>query len=198
MCLRSRNRRIGGKLPNISFIIRVHCPCLVLSTTLLYFNVCSLFTKVWVLKKWWFPSLLEIDWKREWFPGVAKYPKVYWNFVDNCRSFIEMIANCANIKSSSDWRKVSFSLIRHKGGTVIVFLKSLRDKGLLQKYEGSIKSILKSIYPAENWEGMVVRTGTTQMVTFWKRKLKKQHLQRYIKEVFGSENVLVNHRKYKT
>lgn len=63
-------------------------------------------------------KILDIDWKREWFPRVSKYPKTYWNSFENCRKFMEVIASGAHIRSPSEWRKVSFALIKSEGGMV--------------------------------------------------------------------------------
>lgn len=61
---------------------------------------------------------IETKWKREWFSNRPRLSKEYWNSLENCRKFMNEIANSSNIVSASDWRKVSLALIRNSGGYV--------------------------------------------------------------------------------
>jgi hypothetical protein len=61
---------------------------------------------------------LEIEWKREWFGG-SKYPRNFWNSTENYRIFLDKVARENLIKKSTDWQKISHSLIRTSGGNVI-------------------------------------------------------------------------------
>lgn len=66
--------------------------------------------------------LPEVPWKREWFPHIPRFPKSHWNSIENCRSFIDDIAKSSHVHSSSDWRRVSVTLIRNIGGAVFIAL----------------------------------------------------------------------------
>ena len=61
---------------------------------------------------------IEISWKREWFVNLSKFPHDYWNLIENQRKFLDEIASEYNIKTPNDWKRVSMSLIRKKGGQV--------------------------------------------------------------------------------
>lgn len=63
-------------------------------------------------------NLPEIEWQVKWFPKVRRFPKRYWNSIENCKKFLEDVALSSNIKEMSDWRKISNAFIRTRGGTV--------------------------------------------------------------------------------
>ena len=62
--------------------------------------------------------LIEIKWKREWFPITPKYPKEYWNNLNNSQIFLDQIAINQNINTPNDWKKITVSLIKKNGGQV--------------------------------------------------------------------------------
>lgn len=63
-------------------------------------------------------SKKDIEWKQEWFSNIPRYPKLYFNSEENCRIFMEELARNNNVHKTSDWRKVSSSLIKNNGGRV--------------------------------------------------------------------------------
>lgn len=60
----------------------------------------------------------EIEWQKTWFTNIPKYPSSYWNSIHNHKSFLEEIAFTYDIQSSTDWRRISNSLLKRKGGHV--------------------------------------------------------------------------------
>lgn len=64
--------------------------------------------------------VVEIEWQREWFPKIARYPKEHWNSTKNCREFLDNIAAHYNVQTPKDWKKISLHLIDNKGGRVAI------------------------------------------------------------------------------
>ena len=62
--------------------------------------------------------LTEIEWKREWFHNIPKYPKEFWNNLNNSQRFLDQISNEYNINSPNDWKRITISLIKKNGGQV--------------------------------------------------------------------------------
>lgn len=60
----------------------------------------------------------EINWNREWFPSIPKYPRNYWNNFTNQQNFVKEIAEKYQVDSMGDWRRISLALIRKHGGQV--------------------------------------------------------------------------------
>lgn len=75
---------------------------------------------------------LEIKWKREWFPRLAKSQ---WSSTDARKNFLDEVSKKLNIKNPSDWGSVKIQTIQQLGGS-----------GLLSYYKGSLFICLKSIY----------------------------------------------------
>lgn len=61
----------------------------------------------------------DIEWKRDWFVFVPRFPKTHWSIPENSRQFMDDVAISSNIRYQSDWRKVSLAVIRNRGGRVI-------------------------------------------------------------------------------
>lgn len=59
----------------------------------------------------------DINWKREWF-HVPRFSPTYWNSRDNTISFLDSIAKETNITSLTDWRRITVTFIKSKGGFV--------------------------------------------------------------------------------
>lgn len=82
-----------------------------------------------------FVSLLEVQWRDEWFVN-GQVERGQWDKSENVRNFLEEIAKQLGIKKPSDWGKVSISqFIRLNGGT------------LIRKFHGSLLRLLKFTYP---------------------------------------------------
>ncbi len=60
----------------------------------------------------------------------------YWNNLNHHRSFLDSVAQTLNITEPAQWYKVTIQNIRQLGGS-----------GLLDKYEGSLRNLLKTVYP---------------------------------------------------
>lgn len=52
--------------------------------------------------------------------NLSRFPKTYWNSVENCKSFMDKIIQESNVITENDWRKVSLTLIRNNGGEVFL------------------------------------------------------------------------------
>lgn len=63
-------------------------------------------------------SSQDIEWKREWFVNLPLIPKNHWESMENQRKFFEELAVHVNAKNPRDWRKISTTLIKHRGGLV--------------------------------------------------------------------------------
>lgn len=63
--------------------------------------------------------ILETKWKREWFPKLPKYEVSHWASQENQKKFLDEIAAEYKIIEPNDWRRITLSLIRTKGGQVI-------------------------------------------------------------------------------
>lgn len=113
--------------------------------------------------------------------SLPRFSREYWSSDANCRKFMDKIAEDSNIVLGSDWKKVSLSLIRNNGGQVNHSrLQIYVSKGLLQKYQGSVASILRVLYSiALDDEDSVVSSEWvfqfTSDKTNW--KILKQSLQ---------------------
>lgn len=77
-------------------------------------------------------SKKEVKWKRDWFTQV---PRMHWQSMENRRKLLDEIAIKLNIKTISDWGKVSLQQFREHGGT-----------GILNYYNWSLFDCLKSVY----------------------------------------------------
>lgn len=60
----------------------------------------------------------DIEWKREWFTRKHKYGSEYWESQENCRIFLDSVAKENGIATAQDWRRVTSSVIKKKGGMV--------------------------------------------------------------------------------
>lgn len=83
----------------------------------------------------------EIKWEREWFEYLPKYPDSYWDSTENQRNFLDSIASEYHIRQSRDWKRVSKTVIKNKGG-----------QGLLSRYNNSLLDALKAVYPRDQWD----------------------------------------------
>lgn len=77
----------------------------------------------------------DIEWKKEWFPYVRKFPHSYWNSFDNRRKFLDGIKLKLKIKNPSDWGEISVQEFINLGGGT-----------LLNRYKGSLFACLNSVY----------------------------------------------------
>jgi hypothetical protein len=75
----------------------------------------------------------DTNWKREWF---TKLPKSYWKSMENRRNFLDEIAKKLNIKTPSDWGKVTNQQLFEHG----------RSSLLGHYYNGSLFKCLQSVY----------------------------------------------------
>lgn len=66
--------------------------------------------------------MVDVEWKREWFSNIPRFPKSHWNSIDNCLLFMKDIASTPKVNGNVDWRKVTVTLIRNKGGMVNDFV----------------------------------------------------------------------------
>lgn len=64
---------------------------------------------------------LDIKWQRRWFSNIHRFPRSHWDSEENCRRFIDEISINSNIQTISDWRKISTTLIKNRGGVVSCF-----------------------------------------------------------------------------
>lgn len=57
----------------------------------------------------------DISWKREWFKVL---PRNFWDNYSNRKSFLDDISLKYNLKTSKEWKRVSVTLLRSRGGKV--------------------------------------------------------------------------------
>ncbi len=69
-----------------------------------------------------------------------KFPSGYWKKIDNQRTFLETLAPKLSVNKRSDWYNISVDRILKSGGS-----------GLITKYNGSLISALRAIYPDTKW-----------------------------------------------
>lgn len=62
----------------------------------------------------------ETQWKRSWFSSLPEYPKNYWNSICNRKKFFDELSSNYQIVNPSDWKRVSMSLIRKRGGKAVL------------------------------------------------------------------------------
>lgn len=62
---------------------------------------------------------VEIQWKAEWFTNRPKFPKKYWYSLENCANFLNSIASGSGISNVNEWKRISASLIKNMGGSVM-------------------------------------------------------------------------------
>ena len=75
-------------------------------------------------------SQIEREFKKEWFHHIPKYPKEFWNNLNNSQKFLDQISNEHNINTSNDWKRITISLIKKNGGQVkfiLIKINKLRD-----------------------------------------------------------------------
>lgn len=77
-------------------------------------------------------TLIEVEWKKDWFLS----PKGYWKNISNQSVRFESLRQQFKIKSPRDWGKVTIEQIKLNGGD-----------GLLSQYDYSLYNALKSTYP---------------------------------------------------
>lgn len=108
-----------------------------------------------------FPSLFlsngsvilpDIEWKAEWFPRTHKYTSLFWQSEENCRFFLSKLRQEV-LSDQSDWRQVSLTLIKQRGGMVRIAVLIIW-KGLLRKYGESLLGVLKALYPIDVWSSV--------------------------------------------
>lgn len=63
-----------------------------------------------------------MKWDLNWFPANSKYPQKYWKYLNNQRDFMDSIAREYHVTQPQDWRRVSLTIIRNKGGSVRIRL----------------------------------------------------------------------------
>lgn len=63
-------------------------------------------------------NIVDVNWERSWFIYVPMYPKAYWDNPSNQRSFLDSLAEKYHLKNSSDWQRLTVTLVRRKGGSV--------------------------------------------------------------------------------
>lgn len=66
-------------------------------------------------------KMIDVDWKKEWFPTIPKYTRMYWKSEENQRNFLKYIASQYGVEKPQDWNKISLTLIRGEGGQVNLF-----------------------------------------------------------------------------
>lgn len=92
----------------------------------------------------------DVHWEREWFVNVPKYSHSFWNNMSNQRLFLYNIASEYGIEDPSQWKRLTYALIKKQGGNVSTVLRFLMTQGLLSRYSNSLHLVLKSVYGA-NW-----------------------------------------------
>lgn len=65
-------------------------------------------------------TLPDIEWKREWF-NIPRFSQEHWNSRDNTTKFLDGIAKETNITTLTDWRRITITFIKSKGGFVSDF-----------------------------------------------------------------------------
>lgn len=60
----------------------------------------------------------DIEWKREWFPNISKFPKDYWDSTSSQKAFLDTLRVQYKLNNADDWKRVTLSLIRKQGGQV--------------------------------------------------------------------------------
>lgn len=122
-----------------------------ITTTIHYLRAFGQFIKVFIFNNIYL-FLTDIAWKREWFTNLPRFPKSHWESLENCRRFMDELAVSSSIASLHDWNKITIAFISHRGGKVRYLIKSSWClQGLLHKYEGSMKLILKKVYENSDW-----------------------------------------------
>lgn len=80
------------------------------------------------------------EWQSHSSTNNSMVSSSYWEYRENTIVYLEWLAKELNIQRRSDWDEVNTADIVNRDG-----------KGLLQKYGGSIKNVLKEIYSQFNW-----------------------------------------------
>lgn len=93
----------------------------------------------------------------------AKVPPGFWNEETNVRNYMEWLRTKLHIDPLEGWYSVKNSdLAKHRGQYVFSFsTKSQTNhiadsndvfRGLLLKYNGSVSSLVTSVFPSEDWK----------------------------------------------
>jgi hypothetical protein len=79
----------------------------------------------------------QYEWKQWQFSSI---PMHFWNDTKNHRKYMDWLTTQLGIHKKEDWYDVSPNTIRENHGTV-----------LLSQYKNSMLSLLRSVYPEEDW-----------------------------------------------
>ena len=104
-----------------------------------------------------------------------RLPQGYWNSIENQREFLDYVANKFDIKSDSDWSKVTTDDIRALGG-----------RQLLRKYP-SFFDALKEIYPEKELSIDIARQRVPQ--NYWSEIENQRNFLEKFREDNGLENI---------
>ena len=80
-------------------------------------------------------------------------PKNHWNSLDNQRLFINELGDTLGVKKIDDWYSITTRQIRKLGGG-----------GILKRYNGSLYTLLQTVYPDYQW---ITLNNKTVPQHFW-------------------------------
>lgn len=60
----------------------------------------------------------EIKWELEWFSNLPRYGRGHWLSYENQLNFLDSIAMKYHVSQPNDWKRITSSLIKSKGGQV--------------------------------------------------------------------------------
>ena len=78
----------------------------------------------------------------------------YWHQYENQKLFLNELEQKLNIKRPRDWKNIRRKVIIQNGGSA-----------LLNRFSGNLPSLLKSVYPNEEWEKIFIKRRKTNQ--FW-------------------------------
>lgn len=84
--------------------------------------------------------------------SISKYPRSYWDSVENRKYFLDELSTKLNIKEPKEWGRVTTHRIRELGGA-----------SLLNRYNGSLFNCLQSLY-----EGSLISIKELTLGVDWK------------------------------
>jgi hypothetical protein len=68
-----------------------------------------------------------VQWNREWFENLPKFPPSFWSEKQNQKIFLEMVAKQYNVKKPAQWQRITPSTIKRNGGQVCTAFSMIND-----------------------------------------------------------------------
>jgi len=115
----------------------------------------------------------EHDWKPWLLERSSMISSAFWNSFQNCRCYLEWLANELAIHSMDQWYQVSTSLVRSKGGS-----------GLLLHHGRTLQQALMKLYPEYHDWKVWLFVDILLPEHFWQLKTNCQHFLRWLSNDF--------------